>query len=315
MLHDKQQHRPENDSSTPTVPKNRVSLQGGDPLTKGLGTATTTSLLCSLALFLSISFLPALSRPALASSYTSTLSDEQKVVAEAWRLVDNSFLDRTFNGQDWFKLRQDFVQKRYKNIDEAHAAIDEMITTLGDKYTRYLSPGKYKSLVDSATGTLGSSGAGVGVQISINEQGQIIASDVEPNSPASKAGIRVGDVFVEVDGVRFLDDARATPDDVAARLRGPEGSKVGVVMLRNNNGGQEATTTLDFRITRQPIKITAVQSYLSSIAGVSGKVGVVRIKNFSGTTAATVSKAVAELKAKGAQSLVLDVRGSTYALS
>jgi carboxyl-terminal processing protease len=197
----------------------------------------------------------------------------------------------------------------YKNIDEAHQAIDEMISTLGDKYTRYLSPAKYRSLVDSATGTLGSTGAGVGVQISVNDKGQIIANDVEPNSPASKAGIRPGDVFVEVDGVRFVDDDdanKATPDDVAARLRGPEGSKVGVVMMRN---GEE---TLDFRITRLPIKITAVQSYISSISGVPGRVGVVRIKSFSGTTAATVSKALEELKAKGAQSIVLDVRGSTY---
>jgi carboxyl-terminal processing protease len=67
-------------------------------------------------------------------------------VAEAWRLVDNSFIDRTFNGQDWFKLRQDNVGRKYKNMDEARTAIANMIGNLGDKYTRYLSPSKYQSL-------------------------------------------------------------------------------------------------------------------------------------------------------------------------
>ncbi|KAL7557290.1 hypothetical protein ACA910_016251 [Epithemia clementina (nom. ined.)] len=230
-----------------------------------------------------------------AAGYGS-MTDEQKVVAEAWRLVDNSFLDRTFNGQDWFQLRQDYVKRKYKNMDEAHAAIDEMVATLGDKYTRYLSPSKYQSLVDSATGTL----AGVGVEISANKLGQIIASDVEPNSPAQKSGILPNDVFVEVDGTRF--DSRSTPDDVALQLRGPEGSKVGVVMQRDGK-------VIDFILERKPIKITSVSSYLSSAPGL-GKVGVVRIKSFSATTADTVAQKITDHEAKGANAFVVDLRGN-----
>ena len=109
---------------------------------------------------------------AVAADYGS-LTDEQKAVAEAWRIVDNSFLDRTFNNQDWFQIRQDAVKKRYRNMDEAQAAIKDMIALLGDKYTRYLSPSKYQSIVDSATGTL----VGVGIEIA-TENGRIVASDV-----------------------------------------------------------------------------------------------------------------------------------------
>ena len=233
--------------------------------------------------------------PTPAADYGS-FTPEQKLVAEAWRLVDNSYIDRTFNHQDWFQVRQTYVQKKYKSVDEARSAIDTMLASLGDKYTRYLPPAKYQSLVDSATGTL----AGVGVEISVNNEGKVIASDLEPNSPAQKAGLQPLDVFVEVDGTKF--DAKATPDDVALQLRGPQGSRVGVVMERN---GQ----TLDYILTREPIKITAVRSYLSSLPGV-GKVGVIRIKSFSGTTAATVSEQLAALKKKGAESFVIDVRGN-----
>jgi len=112
-------------------------------------------------------------------------------------------------------------------------------------------------------------------------------------------------VFVEVDGVRF-DDGKATPDDVAVVVRGPEGSKVGVVVERDGKN-------VDFILTREPIKITSVRSYMGDKSGV-GKVGVIRIKNFSGTTAETVKAELESLKKKGATNFVLDLRGKTKLL-
>ena len=234
--------------------------------------------------------------PAIASDYGS-LSVEQKAVAEAWRLVDNSFIDRTFNDQDWFQLRQDNIKRKYKSMNEAQDAITAMLGKLGDKYTRYLPPAKYQSLVDSATGTL----AGVGVEIATNKDGRIMASDIEPNSPASSAGMMPKDIFVEVDGARF--DTTSTPDDVAVKLRGPVGSKVGVVMERDGK-------TLDFIVTRQSLKITSVRSYMTDKPGVNGKIGVIRIKSFSGTTAETVKAELVDLQKKGATNIVVDLRGN-----
>lgn len=249
--------------------------------------------------------------PSSASSYVGTLSEPQKVVAEAWRLVDYSFLDRTFNHQDWFGLRQKYVrQTQYKDMEDAHTAIDTMLQTLGDKYTRYLPPSKYQSLVDSATGTL----AGVGIEISQNQQsGKIFASDIQDNSPAMAAGIRAGDVFVTVDGTPFdtptsgdknLQSFSSTPDDVAVLLRGPPGSKVGVTMKRGD--GQ----MLEYILTRQPITINAVKSYLIANDIPGGKVGVIRIKNFSGNTASKVREQYDMLRKKGASRFVLDLRGN-----
>ena len=242
--------------------------------------------------------------PANAASYES-LSPEQKFVAEAWRTVDSTFLDRTFNGQDWFKTRQDLVfptkAKKYKSMEEAQQAVSDMMSSLGDKYTRYLPPAKYQSLVDSATGTL----AGVGVEIATggtpDDNGgtggsRPIVGDVEPGSPAFKAGLMPNDVFVESDGTKF--DSQTTPDDVALKLRGPVNSKVGVTILRN---GQ----TKEFILTRQPIQVTSVRSYMGS-----NKVGVIRIKNFSATTSGLVKDALATLQKQGAKSFLFDLRGN-----
>ena len=191
-------------------------------------------------------------------------------------------------------MRQNLVTKKYKTMGEAETAIDGLVSSLGDKYTRYLAPAKYQSIVDSAQGTL----AGVGIELSVNKQGQVMASDVEAKSPAAKAGIQPDDVFLEVDGVVF--DTTATPDSVATRLRGPPGSKVGVVMARGEK-------KIDYIITREAIKITSVKSYMSNAPGV-GKVGVIRIKSFSSTTEETVKEKYNELKKSGAQAIVFDLR-------
>ena len=250
-----------------------------------------TSAVSSLALVAALS-----TAPAIASDYNS-FSQEQKAVAEAWRLVDNSYIDRSFNNQDWFQLRQSNVQKKYKSMDEARTAITKMIASLDDKYTRYLSPSKYQSIVDSATGTL----AGVGIEIATSKDGRVMASDVEPNSPALRGGVQPKDVFVEVDGTKF--DTTSTPDDVALKLRGPEGSKVGVVLDRDGS-------KVDLILTRAPITITSVRSYVTSVSGVSGKVGVIRVKSFSGTTAEKIKGELATLKQKGASNIVMDLRGN-----
>jgi carboxyl-terminal processing protease len=247
---------------------------------------------------------------AVASSYYA-MSDEQKTIAEAWRLVDNSFLDRTFNHQDWFQVRQTYVNgKKYKSMDDAHTAIAAMVQSLGDPYTRYLTPGQYQSLVDAATGTF----AGIGVEISQAKKDPalfIYASDVQPNSPAARGGLKINDKFRRVGSVEFMVDKTAaaavassstfTPDDVAVQLRGPPGSKVSVTMERPDG------TTYDVILTRESLTVAAVQSYLLPS---NPKVGVIRIKNFSGTTADKVKEEWIALQKKGANSLVLDVRGN-----
>lgn len=250
----------------------------------------------SALLSISLLFQPIL--PASATDYNS-YSPEQRFISEAWRTVDNAYIDRTFNHQNWFELRQDAMKKKYKNMDEARTEVEHIMSSLGDRYTRYLPPAKYDSIVNAATGNV----FGVGVELAQGKEGmRVIASDVEPNGPAAKGGLMPQDVFVEVDGVRF-DDGKATPDDVAVVVRGPEGSRVGVVVERDGK-------TVDFILTRAPIKITSVRSYIGDKAGVTGKVGVIRIKSFSGTTADSVKSELESLKKKGAQNFVLDLRGN-----
>jgi len=286
-------HEGEKDDSSTTM---RVASKNSDRdkinNQNNIVKASITSM-ASIALAISLCF--CLSPPAAYGAGYVSLTPEQKFTAEAWRVTDSTFLDRTFNGQDWFQIRQDLVKTKYKTMDDAQNSVAVMMSKLGDKYTKYLTPAKYQSLVDTATGTL----AGVGVEIATNADRLPVVSDVEPNSPAQKAGLLPKDVFLEGDGAKF--DKTSTPDDVALRLRGPVGSKVGVTVLR------DGTTTVDFIIQREPIKVTSVRNYLAKD---NKQLGVIRIKSFSGTTSSAVQDAVSELKKKGAKSILFDLRSN-----
>lgn len=58
-------------------------------------------------------------------------SDYNRIAADTWRTVDELFLDRTFNNQDWFQLRQQIVKRTYKSDEEVYDAIKVMMSKLG----------------------------------------------------------------------------------------------------------------------------------------------------------------------------------------
>lgn len=76
--------------------------------------------------------------------------------------------------------------------------------------------------------------------------------DVEKGSPAEEAGVQRKDIITTIDGSGTKD---LLIDDSATLLRGPAGSKVGIVVRRAG-----ATTPLDFILTRKEIKIQSVEA-------------------------------------------------------
>ena len=131
--------------------------------------SATILLILFQALFLSVV-------PITAVSDYGSMSPEQRFVAEAWRVVNNAYIDRTFNGRDWFKMQQDGVTKKYESMDEVRVEVEGMLGSLGDRCTRYLPPAKYDSMVNAATGNL----YGMGVELPLKGD-EVIMSDVDPS--------------------------------------------------------------------------------------------------------------------------------------
>lgn len=241
--------------------------------------------------------------PALAGSPGSEMNEPQKVVAEAWRTVDKNFVDRSFNGVDWFSERTKALAAADKvaSGEDAYTIVDEMLERLGDKYTRFLPPDKYASLVSSATGEV----AGSGLTLDNNPAGDVVIVAVEPDSPAEAAGVRAADVIAAIDG----DSARGLDANAAAgRLRGSPGSRVGVVLERKGNEAAEVES-VETVLTRKLLKLKGVRASVEPTAdGGGSKVGVIKITSFSTNTAESVQAALPSLS--GVSAIVLDLRAN-----
>jgi carboxyl-terminal processing protease len=223
------------------------------------------------------------------------LTEPQKLVAEAWRVVDQSYVDRTFNNHDWFKVRMKAVKRAYASVDEGYGAIRDLLALLEDPYTRFLTPNQYGSLTSAASGDL----AGVGVELlpSRVEDKLMITSALE-NSPAARAGVCSNDVISTIDGE---ETSLLTPDEAAARIRGKPGTALQLALIRDRGRGEEYVVDLK----REALKLKSVRHEM-----LQPSIGYAKIKQFNSSTADDMRVALEDLRAQKAKRYILDLRNN-----
>jgi carboxyl-terminal processing protease len=235
--------------------------------------------------------LGALIQPAVA------LTDEQKLVSEVWRIVNRTYLDETFNHQNWSAARQKALEKPLKNNQAAYAAIQNMLKSLGDPFTRFLDPEQYRSLQVNTSGEL----TGVGLQIALNpETGRLEVVSPIVDSPADKAGIKPRDRILKIEGISTED---LTLDEAATRMRGPVGSLVTLLIERDGVGEKEV------RIVRDRIELNPVVSDLR-FSPQGTPIGYLRLTQFNANASTELAHAISSLEKKGAAAYILDLRNN-----
>ena len=164
----------------------------------------------------------AVSATALSSTF-SIRSVRVDVADRAWRVIAGHFYDPNLNGVDWSAVRKITRTRAGAATSDAefYAALKDMAASLGDSHTMVLTPRETldrRRFVSTRTG----------MQITFVD-GRVAISEVEPDSPAARVGISVGDVLLGVGGMRFdapfvraaLADPRLEHSDVIAG-DGPE---------------------------------------------------------------------------------------------
>ncbi|WP_013320294.1 carboxyl-terminal processing protease CtpA [Gloeothece verrucosa] len=226
-------------------------------------------------------------------------SQEQKILLQSWRLVNQAYIDDSFNQQNWWQIRQDFLKRPLKTREDTYKAIDEMLATLDEPFTRLLRPQQYHNLQMSTAGEL----SGVGLQININpDTGKLEVVAPLVGSPAEDAGIAPRDRILFIDGV---DTATLTLDEAAAKMRGPKGTKVSLTILPN---GQQESQQRTVDLIRDRISLSSVYASLDQHGSIP--IGYIRLTQFSANAAKEVSQAIKELEKQGAQAYIFDLRNN-----
>jgi len=213
-----------------------------------------------------------------ASAASDAPTDDMSVFWEAWRLIRANYVDRAALEQP-NKL--------------AYAAIRGVTDALGDTgHTRFLTPDEANAENEHLDGKF----FGIGAYLGVDDQKRPFIITPFAGSPAEQAGIRAGDVILQVDGV----DVTGMPlDEVVSRIKGDKGTKVTLTILHEGE-----TTPADITIVRDEIKIPAVDwAFIPDT-----KIAFIRLNQFSSVVNEQMVAAIQAAQAEGATALIVDVR-------
>lgn len=194
-----------------------------------------------------------------------------------------------------FKKAYDHIVNSYvKEVDREkliNAAIDGMYSYLNDEYSIYMDKNTTESLEQRLDGEY----IGVGIEIITNkDDGKIIINKVFSNSPASEAGLKVGDQLIALDGI-LLEGKENTY--VSDTIKNSKNDTFRVKYLRNNK---------EYEITLKRKNVT-IDSVVSEEYG---NVGYIQIQTFSATTSKQVKNKINDF-GSNIDSIVVDVRNNT----
>ena len=207
------------------------------------------------------------------------------------------FSGNGYNGNRIQKLQDilNLIDKNYVdnvNPDKVfEESIVEMLHKL-DPHSNYIPASEQQRAAEMIEGKFG----GVGLRYFMLRD-TICITHVIKGSPSEKIGIKAGDKIVTIDG-KNVAKVKIETDKVMSMLKGPEGTKVNVQIVRQKK-------KMSFNITRGIIPIESVTS-----AYLTGNIGYIKIEQFSVNTAEEFRSAARALKGKGMQKLIIDLRNN-----
>ncbi|MDX2228973.1 MAG: S41 family peptidase [Leptolyngbyaceae cyanobacterium bins.349] len=219
----------------------------------------------------------------------------KELVDEVWQIIDRTYVDATFNQQDWRKVRTEFLNRNYNNRDDAYKAVREMLKKLNDPYTRFMDPQEFRNMQIDTSGEL----TGVGIQLAADEKTKklTVIAPIE-DSPAFAAGIQAKDIILKIDdkSTEGMDVNKAV-----TLIRGPVNTQVKLTILRGER-------QIEYNIKRAKIEIHPVRASLQQSP--QGNVGYIRLVQFSANAPEDMRKAIDKMEKQNVAGYILDLRGN-----
>lgn len=196
---------------------------------------------------------------------------------------------------DYIARAMNLVREEYYFYDEDTeeeintGALKGIASYLDDKYANYYTPEEYEELLQTDSGNY----VGMGVQVKQEDIGIFHIESVFPNTPASEAGLQVGDRLLSANG----QSAEGMELDAFLELLGHEEGDENTVVVERD--GEELSFTVTMREVYQPFVVYKM---------LEGNIGYICITEFHGDADEEVEKALEELREQGMEKLVLDLR-------
>ncbi len=211
-----------------------------------------------------------------------------------WRLVNMKFVDQTNNAQNWSKWRHKYDSKIVTNED-AYVAINTMVASLNDPYTKFLDPKEFADETNSIKGSL----KGIGIQIGVKDGKLMVIAPIE-DTPAEKAGLLADDEILEIDGASTKG---ITVDKAADKIRGKEGTQVTLLVKRKDAPPKTYT------ITRAEIEIKSISQKIPDKINMPDDFCYIRLSSFISRNAASEFGSILN-NSKNKKGFIIDLRSN-----
>lgn len=212
----------------------------------------------------------------LGDKTSPSLRESLDNIAEAWDIIFNDYVDK--DKLDTSTLSQ--------------GAIKGMVEALDDPYSAFLDAEAYQLSLSDLEGKF----EGVGAYVDVNEDGQIIIIAPIADSPAAKAGIKAGDIILEINGEPT---SEMSLTEAVLHIRGPKGTSVRLLILH-----QSETEPEEIEIVRAEIEVPSVYFEMK------GDIAYIYITHFSERTNEELSPVLESITQEAATGIILDLRSN-----
>lgn len=214
---------------------------------------------------------------------------------DVWKIVNKKFYDPTNNSQDWARWRYRYDHK-LKTVEDAYIAIDTMLASLNDPYTRFLPPKEFSEETQSIRGSL----KGIGTQIGLRDGELVIIAPLE-DSPAERAGLLADDKILEING----ESTKGINVDAAAdKIRGEKGTTVNLLIQR------KGVPNKIYTIIRDEIEVKSVSCKppIDTVA-IPDDIQYIRLSSFISKNASTEIETILN-DCSNKKGIILDLRSN-----
>lgn len=197
-------------------------------------------------------------------------NEQSDLYDNVWRLINTKYVDQTDNMQNWNLWRHKY-DSSIKTDEDSYVAIETMLASLDDPYTRFLDPKEFSEETSSIKGSL----KGIGIQIATKDGKLMVIAPIE-DSPAEKAGLIANDEILAIDGESTKG---ITIDKAADKIRGEEGTIVTLLIKRND-------IVKTYTIARKEIELKSVSTKIPNDVKLNSDIGYIRLSSFISKNAA-----------------------------
>ena len=214
---------------------------------------------------------------------------------DVWKIVSKKYYDPTNNAQDWEKWRYRYDNK-LKTKEDAYVAIETMLSSLNDPYTRFLDPKEFSEETQSIKGSL----KGIGTQIGIRDGELVIIAPLE-DSPAERAGLLADDKILEING----ESTKGISIDAAAdKIRGEKGTTVTLLIQR------KGVPNKTYSVVRDEIEVKSVSCKPPfDTTKIPNDIQYIRLSSFISKNAASEIESILT-NSSGMKGFIIDLRSN-----